>query len=111
MRWHLVNEPVVVDGNLDSSRTRATSAPFAKAMVDFLQPTPDEQSRMPDRRHAEATKPRCWLWIIVPTLGLSCSHSPAASLDENYNQWKQALNTITATAAEHVTALPASGRT
>lgn len=32
-----VNEPVVVDGNLISSRTPRDLAPFAKAMVDFLQ--------------------------------------------------------------------------
>lgn len=32
-----VNEPVVVDGNLISSRTPKDLAPFAKAMVDFLQ--------------------------------------------------------------------------
>jgi len=31
-----VNEPVVVDGNLISSRTPADLAAFAKAMVDFL---------------------------------------------------------------------------
>jgi protease I len=31
-----VNEPVVVDGNLISSRTPKDLAPFAKAMVDFL---------------------------------------------------------------------------
>ena len=32
-----INEPVVVDGNLVSSRTPRDLAPFAKAMVDFLQ--------------------------------------------------------------------------
>ena len=32
-----INEPVVVDGNLISSRTPRDLAPFAKAMVDFLQ--------------------------------------------------------------------------
>lgn len=32
-----VNEPVVVDGNLVSSRTPKDLAPFGKAMVDFLQ--------------------------------------------------------------------------
>ncbi len=32
-----VNEPVVVDGHLISSRTPRDLAPFAKAMVDFLQ--------------------------------------------------------------------------
>jgi protease I len=32
-----VNEPVVVDGNLISSRTPRDLAPFAKALVDFLQ--------------------------------------------------------------------------
>jgi protease I len=32
-----VDEPVVVDGNLISSRTPRDLAPFAKAMVDFLQ--------------------------------------------------------------------------
>src|SRR5262245_18247903 len=32
-----MNEPVVVDGNLISSRTPRDLAPFAKAMVDFLQ--------------------------------------------------------------------------
>jgi len=31
-----VNEPVVVDGNLISSRTPRDLAPFGKAMVDFL---------------------------------------------------------------------------
>lgn len=31
-----VNEPVVIDGNLISSRTPRDLAPFAKAMVDFL---------------------------------------------------------------------------
>ncbi|MEY4386445.1 MAG: hypothetical protein RLY20_1728 [Verrucomicrobiota bacterium] len=31
-----VNEPVVVDGNLISSRTPKDLAPFSKAMVDFL---------------------------------------------------------------------------
>lgn len=31
-----VDEPVVVDGNLISSRTPRDLAPFAKAMVDFL---------------------------------------------------------------------------
>jgi protease I len=31
-----VDEPVVVDGNLVSSRTPKDLAPFAKAMVDFL---------------------------------------------------------------------------
>ena len=31
-----INEPVVVDGNLISSRTPLDLAPFAKAMVDFL---------------------------------------------------------------------------
>ena len=31
-----VNEPVVVDGNLISSRTPKDLAPFGKAMVDFL---------------------------------------------------------------------------
>jgi protease I len=31
-----VNEPVVVDGNLISSRTPVDLAPFARAMVDFL---------------------------------------------------------------------------
>jgi len=31
-----VNEPVVIDGNLISSRTPADLAPFAKAMVGFL---------------------------------------------------------------------------
>ena len=31
------NEPVVVDGNLISSRTPLDLAPFAKAMVDFLE--------------------------------------------------------------------------
>jgi len=31
-----VDEPVVVDGNLISSRTPADLAPFAKAMVDFV---------------------------------------------------------------------------
>ena len=31
-----VNEPVVVDGNLISSRTPLDLAPFGKAMVDFL---------------------------------------------------------------------------
>ena len=35
-----VNEPVVVDGNLISSRTPRDLAPFAKAMVDFLQAQP-----------------------------------------------------------------------
>ena len=34
-----VNEPVVVDGHLISSRTPRDLAPFAKAMVDFLQST------------------------------------------------------------------------
>lgn len=32
-----VNKPVVVDGNLISSRTPKDLAPFAKAMVDFLE--------------------------------------------------------------------------
>ena len=32
-----VDEPVVVDGNLISSRTPVDLAPFARAMVDFLQ--------------------------------------------------------------------------
>lgn len=32
-----VDEPVVVDGNLISSRTPRDLAPFAKAMVDFLE--------------------------------------------------------------------------
>jgi len=32
-----VNEPVVADGNLISSRTPRDLAPFAKAMVDFLE--------------------------------------------------------------------------
>ena len=32
-----MNEPVVVDGNLISSRTPLDLAPFAKAMVDFLE--------------------------------------------------------------------------
>ncbi len=32
-----VNEPVVVDGNLISSRTPLDLAPFAKAMADFLE--------------------------------------------------------------------------
>lgn len=32
-----VVEPVVVDGNLVSSRTPLDLAPFAKAMVDFLE--------------------------------------------------------------------------
>lgn len=32
-----VNEPVVVDGNLVSSRTPLDLAPFAKAMVEFLE--------------------------------------------------------------------------
>ena len=32
-----VDEPAVVDGNLVSSRTPLDLAPFAKAMVDFLQ--------------------------------------------------------------------------
>src|SRR5262245_9531787 len=32
-----VNEPVVVDGNLISSRTPRDLAPFAKAIVDFLE--------------------------------------------------------------------------
>jgi protease I len=32
-----VNEPVVVDGNLISSRTPKDLAPFAKAMVMFLE--------------------------------------------------------------------------
>lgn len=32
-----VNEPVVVDGNLISSRTPKDLTPFGKAMVDFLQ--------------------------------------------------------------------------
>lgn len=32
-----VNEPVVVDGNLISSRTPKDLAPFGKAIVDFLQ--------------------------------------------------------------------------
>ena len=32
-----VDEPVVVDGNLISSRTPVDLAPFAKAMVDFLE--------------------------------------------------------------------------
>ena len=46
-----VNEPVVVDGNLISSRTPRDLAPFAKAMVDFLQsrtgstPCPNEVER------------------------------------------------------------------
>ena len=31
-----VDEPVVIDGNLISSRTPRDLAPFAKAMVDFL---------------------------------------------------------------------------
>jgi protease I len=31
-----VNEPVVMDGNLVSSRTPLDLAPFGKAMVDFL---------------------------------------------------------------------------
>jgi putative intracellular protease/amidase len=31
-----VNEPVVVDGNLISSRTPLDLAPFCKAMVDYL---------------------------------------------------------------------------
>src|SRR4029450_10230766 len=31
-----IDEPVVVDGNLVSSRTPRDLAPFAKAMVDFL---------------------------------------------------------------------------
>jgi putative intracellular protease/amidase len=31
-----VNEPVVVDGNLISSRTPLDLASFGKAMVDFL---------------------------------------------------------------------------
>jgi len=35
-----MNEPVVVDGNLISSRTPRDLAPFAKAMVDFLQAHP-----------------------------------------------------------------------
>lgn len=35
-----VNEPVVVDGNLISSRTPLDLAPFAKAMVDFLTQQP-----------------------------------------------------------------------
>jgi len=34
-----VNAPVVADGNLISSRTPRDLAPFAKAMVDFLQAT------------------------------------------------------------------------
>lgn len=33
-----VDEPVVVDGNLVSSRTPRDLAPFARAMVDFLRP-------------------------------------------------------------------------
>ena len=39
-----VNEPVVVDGNLISSRTPRDLAPFAKAMVDFLQADSGQQS-------------------------------------------------------------------
>ena len=39
-----VNEPVVVDGNLISSRTPRDLAPFAKAMVDFLQADNGQQS-------------------------------------------------------------------
>ena len=35
-----VNEPVVVDGNLISSRTPRDLAPFGKAMVDFLKAQP-----------------------------------------------------------------------
>lgn len=37
-----VNEPVIVDGNLVSSRTPKDLAPFARAMIDFLegQPSP-----------------------------------------------------------------------
>lgn len=35
-----VDEPVVVDGNLVSSRTPADLAPFARAMVDFLENRP-----------------------------------------------------------------------
>jgi protease I len=35
-----INEPVVVDGNLISSRTPRDLAPFARAMVDFLQAHP-----------------------------------------------------------------------
>ena len=38
-----VNEPVVVDGNLVSSRTPRDLAPFGKAMVDFLKA--NEESR------------------------------------------------------------------
>ena len=34
------DEPVVVDGNLISSRTPLDLAPFAKAMVDFLERSP-----------------------------------------------------------------------
>jgi protease I len=36
-----VNQPVVVDGNLISSRTPRDLAPFARAMVDFLQSRTD----------------------------------------------------------------------
>ena len=34
-----VNEPVVIDGNLISSRTPRDLAPFGEAMIDFLEPT------------------------------------------------------------------------
>ncbi len=39
-----VDEPVVIDGNLISSRTPKDLAPFARAMVDFLQNNPPDLS-------------------------------------------------------------------
>ena len=50
-----VDEPVVVDKNLISSRTPADLAPFAKAMVQFLDG--DVKARTPQRAAPAATRP------------------------------------------------------
>jgi len=50
-----VDEPVVVDGNLVSSRTPADLPQFAKAMVQFLET--DRTVRGPSRRPAGQDKP------------------------------------------------------
>ena len=47
-----------------------------------------------------------WAWVVLSSFAIRHSSPAATALDEDYNQWKQALNTNAATAARDLTARP-----
>ena len=72
--------------------------------------TPPDRSSTPEPRHwpdhHRGGRLRLWALVVLASLVTRHAFAAAALLEEDYNQWKQALGTNLATRAEHLTALP-----